>query len=134
MATIVRRSRYVRTARILDVDCPDGTQRRFTILAKAPTKGHYRGYVQVNGTTVSGYCKPGRDDSYRFYPVYGGKNTHLVRPASLPVGSWVRIYGGKTGVVEAVVAWNHLTPVYSVRLDDRRHRQPIETDIVVVVG
>lgn len=110
---------------IAGIICPDGKRRRFYIQGFAPG-GHFRGYVQEKGVSVSGYAKA-RGRGYHFFPHYYTKNIDLVRPETFPVNTLVRTAKGRVGVVVGV-EWDYLTPTYTVRIkgQGRGNHKPVK--------
>lgn len=99
---------------IKDIICPDGKRRTFWTNGTA-SNGRPRGYVQVNGVSVSGYAKSvGR--GYHFLPNPKSKNLHLIRPATLVVGTRVELDNGYYGTIVGV-EWNYLKAEYVIQPD-----------------
>lgn len=134
----------VKTSRLMgkkieNILCPDNCRRTFYITSTRNNVA--RGFVQVKGASVTGYAKR-KGLGFRFYPLYNGKNLYLVRPATLPLNTPVVVtdpqspHKGKVGVVTSV-EWSYMTPTFSVRLNDRRHKSPVSvtgTDSLAQVG
>lgn len=98
---------------VRNVICPDGRKLSFQIQGQTP-KGDYRGFVNSNGKSVSGYIR-GRGRGYRFYPFANSQNIDYVRPRTYGIGTnVVLIDDGSKGKIVGI-EWDYCTPIYYVR-------------------
>ncbi len=109
---------------IKNVVCPDGTVRIFTIQTHHGVN-KIRGFVRVNGRSVSGHVAR-KNDRYRwrFFPNTAGKNIELMRLDALPndhdvkvtdpsIPDYLKRYRGRIVKTE----YDGVTPVYDVRFN-----------------